>query len=255
MFNQCAKCFNETTVAYEEDGKLVCGDCYTKVEQFGGEGSGNFGHAGREGEVGGSGEGSGSAKPSRGHLERDGDLGLISTNEYLDRNATHIEKDLKVNRKAAIDMADSIRAFNGNEHIAIRHAQQGRNDEQFLKDKGNAIENYIEKAPSYKGKIYRGQRSKIGNDYKIGQVIDMNGTSSWSSDKIIADEFAQKALLNPGQKRVVFSVNNVIQSASIAHLSFHDEAEVLVSKNQKFKITNMVPNGNVTEITLKEQNA
>jgi len=60
MFNQCPECYNETTIAYEHNGKKYCPSCY--ISKFGGDGSGNFGHEGRPGEVGGSGEGGGSSQ-------------------------------------------------------------------------------------------------------------------------------------------------------------------------------------------------
>ena len=53
MFNQCPKCYNETTVVYEDKGLKLC-PSYFIVAEYGGEGSGNFGHGGRPGEVGGS---------------------------------------------------------------------------------------------------------------------------------------------------------------------------------------------------------
>ena len=56
MFNQCPVCYNETTIVYEDKGQNLCPSCFI-IDEFGGEGSGNFEHGGRPGEVGGSGEG------------------------------------------------------------------------------------------------------------------------------------------------------------------------------------------------------
>ncbi len=56
MFNQCPICYSETTLVYEMNGQNLCPSCFT-IDEFGGEGSGNFGHGGRPGQVGGSGEG------------------------------------------------------------------------------------------------------------------------------------------------------------------------------------------------------
>uniref|UniRef100_A0A6M3IRB9 Uncharacterized protein n=1 Tax=viral metagenome TaxID=1070528 RepID=A0A6M3IRB9_9ZZZZ len=49
---------NSISTLSENDVK----NCKIGVDEFGGEGSGNFGHAGRPGEIGGSGEGGGKSK-------------------------------------------------------------------------------------------------------------------------------------------------------------------------------------------------
>uniref|UniRef100_A0A6M3IRB0 Uncharacterized protein n=1 Tax=viral metagenome TaxID=1070528 RepID=A0A6M3IRB0_9ZZZZ len=60
MFIQCPICYDEVNKYMEHQGKKMCTNCY--VEKYGGEGSGNFGHEGRPGEVGGSGENGASNK-------------------------------------------------------------------------------------------------------------------------------------------------------------------------------------------------
>ena len=64
-YSSCTKCGATLFSSYCEDNKKrYCVMCY--VEEFGGEGSGNFDHEGRPGEVGGSGEGGDSKEDFKG---------------------------------------------------------------------------------------------------------------------------------------------------------------------------------------------
>jgi len=91
MFNQCPICYNETVQVYEMGGQLVCPSCFMK--EYGGEGSGNFGHGGLHGVHGGSGEGGDGANFSH-----------IGDGEW---KVTKGDNELSISRKSGTDWSVS----------------------------------------------------------------------------------------------------------------------------------------------------
>jgi hypothetical protein len=111
----------------------------------------------------------------------------------------------------------------------------GKGDER-IKNIAENIEFYIQKSEPYQGTIYRGiaVRANDLDSLKIGQAVDMKGTSSWSSDKYVAKDFADN---RDGEKKIVFVTNSPEKSASIKHLSdYEEESEVVVSKDVSFLV-------------------
>lgn len=170
---------------------------YKFTIKFGGSGSGNFGHEGRQGQVGGSGEGN---------------------------NMSIEDKETKTTIQDFITASPKIKQSNTPENMK----------------KLRLIENYIEKAPKYNGRLYRGlggayRDNKVLNktfsNVQKGDIIDMNGISSWSSNKRVATDFAMPINL-PGKVGVLLSINN-----SRISNKFNEE-EVLHSSKTRFQVIN-----------------
>ena len=96
MFSQCPKCYNETTVVYEDKGLKLCPSCFI-IAEYGGEGSGNFGHAGRPGEVGGS-DGQGLSK------DKNGEQGLSKEKE----ERTHYGYIITVPKNSSARLSEAL---------------------------------------------------------------------------------------------------------------------------------------------------
>jgi SPP1 gp7 family putative phage head morphogenesis protein len=117
------------------------------------------------------------------------------------------------------------------------------------------LEKYIYDSPKFDSEIYRGVRFSSSDDiakFKLGQSIDMKGLSSWSSDYSISKDFAinptgvemeidEKLAFYKTNNPVIFKLRKTNSGASIKHLSHYaEENEVVVSKDAKFKIVDIV---------------
>lgn len=149
-----------------------------------------------------------------------------------------IMKDLSVRKDEAEKIQGSIRHFTSDGYKKIRDPNTTWN--KAIEDR-ETLENFISKAPAYKGNIYRGiQLDSVDNDFisnlKAGHNIDMRGISSWTSENKNAEWFAFK-----GDKPVsiIFSCKNK-SGVGIEHLSMSSkENEVLQSSKSKFTIKNV----------------
>jgi cation transport regulator len=127
----------------------------------------------------------------------------------------------------------SVTDFTDGDYRRIRSDPEG--------EKAQAIEKYIEAAPKYSGdEIYRGigltesQLSSISD----GDIIDMKGISSWSSDKDKAEEYSvtQSAFSDDVNIAVVLTVRPKT-AVSITHLTqYPKEKELLYGSKTKFKV-------------------
>lgn len=136
---------------------------------------------------------------------------------------------------------------------AIRSAKSG---EYF--EKAKTIDSYIKKAPKYQGEIYRGLSldDKAIEQFKKGGTFIENGNlSSWTSDKSVAQMFADGRSEELGTKQVIIRTSNHPQSTPAAHLSIFgsDEAEVLVSNMDfsEYLIENVVDEDGYLNVILK----
>jgi hypothetical protein len=165
-----------------------------------------------------------------------------------------VKRELGCDDKQAKKYAKSIYSFTSENYEAIRAYQNGvKNDytKKFSRDAKNA-EDYIEKAPKWNGgTLYRGINLENGDAntvFKSGTELDMRGTSSWSSDKGVADNFT----FGSGTK-VVFQCDKVSKATSVTHLSDNpSEKEVLVSKDTKYVSKKVSKKGNVYYVYLDE---
>lgn len=192
--------------------------------------------------------GSGSApkenQPGRGH---------IIPKSHKERIDT-VKHELGCDDNKAKKYAKSIYSFTSENYEAIRAYQQGvKNDytKKFSRD-AKTIEDYIEKAPKWnEGTLYRGINIENGDAkslFKPGTEMDMKGTSSWSSEKKIADSYT----FGSGTK-VIFQCDKISKATSVTHLSDNpSEKEVLVSKDTKYISKKVSKKGNIYYVYLDE---
>ena len=185
---------------------------------------------------------------------------------FSDEDATveGIAKYLGVSMEEAKSFDSAIWSFTGDYFTAIRQLQNGKIPEGFdknspfvkaMKEKGENLEKYIEKAPKWNGgETYRGINisSEDLKKYQVGNTIDVNrGTASWSSDIKVSKKFAKQG----SEEKVVFKCPTQKNGTSIKHLSnYNHEDEVMVSKNSKYVITSINRNKDgIIYVNIKEK--
>lgn len=176
----------------------------------------------------------------RGHLEERLASEAIISQMRRDAAAAGV----KLTEKRANEIYGSVRRYSGLSYKPIRAFQQGglaalrrerlplgvfpKDVQRYARD----IEQYLKFSPSYKGKIFRGiggtEHVPSWSNLKAGDIIDMRGTSSWTSMSGEAEEFG----------RVVFECPKVTRGASIRHMTVAGagEDEILVSKLSRFRV-------------------
>ena len=135
----------------------------------------------------------------------------------------------------------------------IRTAKSG---EYF--EKAKTIDSYIDKSPKYRGDIYRGlslDDATIKQFQQGGTFVENGNLSSWTSDKSIAQMFADGRSEELGTKRVIIQTSNHPNSTPVSHLSIfgREESEVLVSnmRNSEYLIQNVADEDGYVLINLK----
>ena len=87
--------------------------------------------------------------------------------------------------------------------------------------------------------------------YEKNDIIDMRGTSSWSTSLDSAKEFGTPRL--HGTYGVIFTCTGQKRGADISHLSnAAHENEVLVSKDSQWSVVSVKKKGSVFYVSLKE---
>ena len=153
----------------------------------------------------------------------------------------HIKKITGVGDEDAEIMYDAIDFYTGTGYEWLREYQQGkRYVNENLRNADEYIERFINLAPKWKGMTYRGM-GMFKDDVdalSVGQVIDMNGTSSWTSNNKEAFGYATaRRSLRGGRVGVVFLSKNQPLGTSVDFASGMDEKEVTVSKRARWRIT------------------
>lgn len=167
------------------------------------------------------------------------------------------------NKYSEEEQVEAIKSWTLGDYFDIRKIQCGKkpgylSEEQqtILTQKGEAIEEYINSKESYEGEIYRGINTNSPMDFQKGQIIDMRGTSSWTADPYLADEFAgvHETYYPSYDTAYVFQMKKAPKrSADINDISEnYGELEVIVSKNVNFKITGIEKTEKRTLITVEE---
>lgn len=150
--------------------------------------------------------------------------------------------DLGVSEDDARRYLNAITSYTCHNYTGIRRASDGLSGYEYLVDKANAIEEFIDKSPKWGGgELYRGldvsysDLSEMVSRAQKKEPIDMMGISSWTSDYDTAEYFA----LEMGNNPVILHTNGSKTNAgtSISHLSGYGEDEVLVSKKAVFTPT------------------
>lgn len=167
------------------------------------------------------------------------------------------------------EQIEAVKGFTYGDYGYIRQLQCGDKSNMTKKTieemtkKGEALEQYITESPKYKGAIYRGINVDRSTQFKVGQTIDMRGTSSWSQDKWEAEDFAglhvntswHNALHGHKTERpVVFEMKKAPKKCADVNdiSSNYGELEVIVSKDTRFKVTAVKEVGNATYVTVVE---
>lgn len=131
-------------------------------------------------------------------------------------------------------------------------AKYGKDAAAKERDRLALIESFLEKSPKWKGgRLYRGFESDDARiaRLKAGEVVNLGGPSSWSSDKSVSEIFAGNVRgISIGQQKSVILVTNkkeTLFGASVRHLSGAptDEREVLVTGDARF-----IPSGKVVDL-------
>lgn len=188
---------------------------------------------------------------------------VLETNE---EKIDFISKSLGVSREQAEEYEASIAQYGGFSFGRIRQASYfggAQFDEEVYAGKlvtsfnkiAQNIEEFIEKSPKWNGEIYRG--INLPHDtvkaFKNGDIIDMQGVSSWTSSYDIAETYSHKSNKTKQNKRVIFHSNGTKQGTSIKHLAYYDfEDEVLVSTKARWQIDKIEEIDGATHIFLKE---
>ncbi len=177
-----------------------------------------------------------------------------------------ISKSLGVSREQAEEYEISIAQYGGFSFGKIRQASYSGGaqfDEEVYAGKlvtsfnkiAQNIEEFIEKSPKWSGEIYRGINlpHQTVKAFKNGDVIDMQGVSSWTSSYDIAETYSHKSNKTKQNQRVIFHSNGTKQGTSIKHLAYYDfEDEVLVSTKARWQIDRIEEIDGVTHLFLKE---
>lgn len=166
-------------------------------------------------------------------------------------------KELGVSQQEAKDMIKEVSGYTDGYATDMRIWQQGGKqwDMQELTPKdaqrmSEQIEKFIDKSPKWDGgEIYRGIGVDEDTAHRMlddiafsGKPFDMKGTSSWSSDKSVADDFAN---WNGADVTIVFKAPGTKKGTSIDHISDFSQSEVLVSKDARWDVKRI--NGSIDD--------
>lgn len=88
-------------------------------------------------------------------------------------------------------------------------------------------------------------------EYSVGDIIDMQGTSSWSRSSSSAKEFGKPRLY--GTYGVVFASSGQRRGVDVSSLSdAKHENEVLVSEQARYRVRKVSKKGSVFYVDLQE---
>lgn len=186
--------------------------------------------------------------PSRGHIKP-----FETSREKIDLFIKDAKKrGITLSRKQAFEITNSVNNYTGYNYDKIRVLNRGGKAElkkylikkhttdlpeimrEIVKDAKN-IEEYLKVAPKFKPKVklFRGIMHGGDDIAKLskGSIMDMQGTSSFSTKESIARKFASK-------DGVIFELKEAPDlSSSIKHLArFAQEEEVLISSKVRYNI-------------------
>ncbi len=187
----------------------------------------------------------------------DGGWRAINTDAQIEA----IAKNANLSKDEATKSYNAI--FDFTAHVGyVRDVERGKPPDNLspeklaaIKEKIRAINQYIAKAPAYKGEIYRGMAFKTAEDratfLKSLGSKSLNAMSSFSSDLRQAKAYADDTFSPFG---VVLKVVNNKSGVSIKNVSRHSrEDEVLVPKGTNYKIVKVVSrNSQMLDVEVKE---
>lgn len=192
-----------------------------------GEGPGNWGHAGRPGEVGGSGPGGGGGGG--------GDSGVKGTGRHDSTDSW--EKSLTSEQKVAMNswMDVGYEGIRGVDKGIVSSLPQ-------YKVNLDALKEALKTAPLYTAEIHRGIRMDV--PCSIGDSIQMNAISSFSTNRAVAKGFAVTSSttgkdISNKQKFTILSIvkHNGAPRLPMKAVGGTFEMEVVMEKGRTFKVT------------------
>lgn len=237
----------------ESVGKAVVGD---PEKEDGGPGSGNFGHSGREGQVGGSEERSGNSEPYVGETSHGLPTGVYSAKKAeWSRNASRQLSDDEV--KEMVDATadytrnykDVVAASAGYEGVyASRGSLMDDEEKADAEKSAEAIEKMISLSDKYEGTAERAMTmdrdtfDRFAQATATGEPFGLGHLSSWTTE-----ENGLKRVFNSRNSENDPEISNVVlecqskSGVSIKNMAEVDMDEVLFSKDARFRVTSIDP--------------
>lgn len=237
----------------ESVGKAVVGE---PEKEDGGPGSGNFGHSGREGQVGGSEERSGNSEPYVGETSHGLPTGVYSAKKAeWSRNASRQLSDDEV--KEMVDATadytrnykDVVAASAGYEGVyASRGSLMDDEEKADAEKSAEAIEKMISLSDKYEGTAERAMTmdrdtfDQFAQAAATGKPFGLGHLSSWTTE-----ENGLKRVFNSRNSENDPEISNVVlecqskSGVSIKNMAEVDMDEVLFSKDARFRVTSIDP--------------
>lgn len=259
---------------FADDVKLLKavlrGEC-DPFEEDGGPGSGNFGHNGRKGEIGGSEEREGNTSPYNGETSHGLERGVYSAKKSeWSKNAGRELSDREVQEMvdATSDYTrnykDVVAASAGYSGVYASHGSLMDSEEKATAEKSAAaIEKAISLSDKYAGTTKRAMTmdkdafDKFIAESSGGSAFGLGHLSSWSTgDDALKRVFRSRDGDDPDSYNVVLECKSK-SGVSIKDVADVDMDEVLYSKKARFKVIDTDPDYAVgkykaTKLTLEE---
>lgn len=173
-------------------------------------------------------------------------------------------QQLGIDSATASRYAAAIDSYSDMHYAFIRDYQKGRPQNarpstlEKYKQWGEDLEQFIDSSPKWGGgTTYRGfttsqeRFEKLMADMVSGKELDMGGTSSWSTQKSIAEKFSSSR--RGGRYSVILECPGQNRGTSIrAVSSFLEDDEVLVSRHARYKITGTRQEGSLMIFEVEE---
>lgn len=234
-------------------GKAVNGD---PEKEDGGPGSGNFGHTGRVGKIGGSEERSGKSEPYEGETSHGLPAGVYSSkkSEWSRNSGRQLSDDeVKEMVDATADYTrnykDVVAASAGYKGVYASRGSIMDDEEKAEAEKSAAaIEKMISLSDKYDGKTERAMTMDQGTFDQFaqaagsGEPFSLGHLSSWTTD-----DNSLKRVFNSRNSENDPEISNVVleckskTGVSIKNMTELDMDEVLYSKDAQFKVTSVDP--------------
>ena len=175
-----------------------------------------------------------------------------------------VAKELRIPIEKATEFTDAVMSYTdiGSDiYGEVRRFQRGENlNYMSLEDIikiSDDIEDYIKKAPRWNGgETFRGVT--VSDDelktFIPGKTVEMGGTSSWSDNPKIANDFANHNISYERPNAVIYHCDTQAKGTGIRHLSVMEiESEVFCSKSAKYEVLKVISDEEgKTHIYLKE---
>ncbi|MFH1547036.1 MAG: class I SAM-dependent methyltransferase, partial [bacterium] len=165
-----------------------------------------------------------------------------------------VANETKTNEKEASIMLEQVVFYSDGGYKEIRSGEN--------KNAVDTIETFIAKSAKWPPEepIFRGMNvdEKFLSSIKTGEDINMNGISSWTSDKKMADKFTVAGFAEGGKDSskgigVVFKLSKTNNGVSVSHISeVPDEKEVILSGRTKMKVSSIKKEKGITIVELEE---